>query len=388
MKKAVMFGGGNIGRGFIGAVLSEAGYHITFADVNMELINKLNELGTYTVRIRDLECRDQVVSPVSGVNSTSEEVMKEIAGADLVTTAVGLMILPRIAGAVAGGIKARKEAGCKEPLNIIACENAIRASSQLKKAVYEKLDEETARYADEYIGFPDCAVDRIVPPMQIDPEHPLDVVVEDFYEWSAERCGFCGEIPNIPAMHIVEDLMAYLERKLFTLNTGHCITAYLGALKGYETIDQAIEDEKIYAIVRCAMIESGNGLIAKHGFKPEMHWEYMESIIKRYKNPYLKDVLVRVGREPNRKLSATDRLVAPTLNAHKYGFSVDNLIKGIAAGLRFNYEGDPQSQILQQKIRECGVLGAAKEITGITDEGILERIVKAYETIAEEVSFK
>ena len=385
MKKAVMFGGGNIGRGFIGAVLAEAGYKIAFADVNVHLLNKLNELGKYTVRIRDTECRDQLVEHVSGVNSTTDEVVKEIATADLVTTAVGLTILPRIAGTVANGIKARMDAGSKEYLNIIACENAIRATSQLKKAVYEKLDESTATYADEYVGFPDSAVDRIVPPVENDPENPLDVVVEEFYEWSVERCGFRGEIPNVPAMHIVEDLMAYLERKLFTLNTGHCITAYLGSLKGYETIDQAIADEKIYAIVRGAMTESGEGLIKKHGFEPDMHWSYMESIIKRYKNPYLKDALVRIGREPNRKLAPTDRLIAPLLNSYSYGISVDNLIKGIAAALHFDYEGDPQSQALQEKIRECGVIETTKEITGVTESALLTRIATAYETIAAEI---
>lgn len=386
MKKAVMFGGGNIGRGFIGAVLAQADYRVVFADVNMELINKLNELGTYTVHIVDTQCTQQVVSNVGGVNSTTDDVVKEIATADLVTTAVGLMILPRIAGAVANGIKARMESGCKEPLNIIACENAIRASSQLKKSVYEKMDAQTAAYADEFVGFPDCAVDRIVPPVKNDPDHPLDVTVENYYEWSVERSGFCGQIPNVPAMHIVDDLMAYLERKLFTLNTGHCITAYLGVMKGYETIDRAIADEKIYAIVRGAMTESGNGLIAKHGFKPEAHWEYLETSLKRYTNPYLQDVLVRVGREPNRKLSATDRLVGPMMNAYSRGFAVDNLIKGIAAGLRFSYEGDPQSLALQEKISTLGVKAAASEITGITDEALLERIVKAYDTIEAEIN--
>ena len=385
MKKAVMFGGGNIGRGFIGAVLNEAGYHITFADVNMDLINKLNELGKYTVKIVDVECREQIVDSVSGVNSTTQDVVDEIAGASLVTTAVGLMILPRIAGAVANGIKARKDAGCTEYLNIIACENAIRASSQLKKCVYERLDEATVAYADEYVGFPDCAVDRIVPPVENDPERPLDVTVENYYEWSVERSGFKGAIPEVPAMHIVDDLMAYLERKLFTLNTGHCITAYLGVMKGYETIDEAIADEKIYAIVKGAMTESGNGLIAKHGFKPEDHWAYVETSLNRYKNPYLRDVLVRVGREPYRKLSATDRLVGPMMNARSFGFAVDNLIKGIAAGLHFAYEGDAQSKEMQEMIREQGVYGTAKELTGIVDESLLADIVKAYETIREEI---
>ena len=385
MKKAVMFGGGNIGRGFIGAVLAEAGYHITFADVNMELISKLNELGTYTVHIVDVECKEQVVTDVSGVNSTTQDVVDEIAGADLVTTAVGLTILPRIAGAVAGGIAARKAAGCEEYLNIIACENAIRASSQLKKAVYERMDAETAAYADEYVGFPDCAVDRIVPPVKNDEDRPLDVAVENYYEWSVERSGFKGQIPNVPAMHVVDDLMAYLERKLFTLNTGHCITAYLGVMKGYETIDQAIADEKIFNIVKGAMVESGNGLITKHGFKAEDHWAYVETSLGRYRNPYLKDILVRVGREPYRKLSATDRLVGPMMNARRYGFTVDNLIKGIAAGLHYSYEGDPQSQEMQQKIAEKGVLETAKELTGIENEAVLVQIVKTYASIKEEI---
>ena len=286
---------------------------------------------------------------------------------------------------LANGIKARMDAGIKECLNIIACENAIRASSQLKNAVYERLDKDTASYADEYIGFPDSAVDRIVPPIENDPQNPLDVVVEEFYEWSVERSGFCGEIPNIPAMHIVENLMAYLERKLFTLNTGHCVTAYLGLLKGYETIDQAIADPKISGIVRGAMIESGEGLIKKHGFEPEKHWAYMESIYKRYKNPYLRDALVRIGREPNRKLAPTDRLVAPLLNSFSYGIAVDNLIKGIAAALHFNYENDLQSVILQEKIRDYGVINTAKEITGIADIELLSKIATAYETIVEEI---
>ena len=146
-------------------------------------------------------------------------------------------------------------------MNIIACENAIRGTSQLKKAVYENLSEEGKAFADEYVGFPDCAVDRIVPPVKS--ENFIDVVVEEYYEWDVERASFKGEIPEIKGMTLVDDLMAYIERKLFTLNTGHCITSYLGKLRGFPTIDAAIADEEIYDIVSKAMKESGDGLIKK-----------------------------------------------------------------------------------------------------------------------------
>ncbi len=376
MKKAVQFGAGNIGRGFIGALLSQAGYQVTFADVAEPVIDKINADKTYTVHVMDVQCEDQSITGIRGVNSTKPEAIQAIAEAELVTTAVGLVILPRIAPAIAAAIEKRRADGMKEPMNIIACENAIRATSQLKEAVYGALSEEGKAYADEYVGFPDCAVDRIVPPVKS--ENFIDVVVESYYEWDVERSGFQGEIPEIPGMSLVDDLMAYIERKLFTLNTGHCITAYLGKLRGLPTIDKAIADPDVFATVYAAMQESGAGLIKKHGFDAEKHAAYIDKIIGRFKNPYLQDDVTRVGREPLRKLSPTDRLIKPLTTAAGYGLPVGHLITGVGAALQYDNPEDKQSVELQAKIAEKGVRAAAAEVTGLANEGLLEAIVAEY----------
>lgn len=383
MKTAIQFGAGNIGRGFIGALLSQAGYHVMYADVNQAVIDKINADGTYTVHVMDVECTDIAITDISGINSTTPEMVDVLADADLVTTAVGLVILPRIAPTIAQGIAKRKAQGCTRAMNIIACENAIRASSQLKEAVYQSLNEEERAYADAYVGFPDCSVDRIVPPVKS--ENFIDVVVENYYEWNVEKASFKGEIPQIEGMNLAENLMAYIERKLFTLNTGHAITAYLGTLKGHKTIDEAIADEKIYEIVHAAMTESGDGLIRKHGFDTEAHYHYIDKIIGRFKNPYLKDDVTRVGREPLRKLSATDRLTKPMTTAYGYGLPVDHLILGMGAALHYDNPADAQSVELQKKLKERGLIDAIREVTGINDAELLGRIVNAYDTITSKI---
>ena len=297
----------------------------------------------------------------------------------MITTAVGLTILPRIAPTIAKGITIRQQEGSESYLNIIACENAIKASSQLKEHVYGQLDDATKAYADKYVGFPDCSVDRIVPPVRS--ENPVDVVVENYYEWNVEQASFKGEIPQIKGMNLADNLMAYIERKLFTLNTGHCITSYLGYLKKYNTIDESIADEKIYNIVKAAMTESGNGLIKKHGFDAEAHMKYIDKIIGRFKNPYLKDDVARVGREPLRKLSETDRLVKPLMTAVGYGLPVDHIITGIGAALHYDNKEDKQSVELQEKISKLGVRDAMAEISGISDKDLLDKIEKSYQDV-------
>lgn len=381
MKKAIQFGAGNIGRGFIGAVLSEAGYHVVFADVNEVVVNRINEDGKYTVEIMDTECSKVEITNISAVDSRSPELAKEIAQAQIVTTAVGLGILPRIAGALAAGIAERKAQGVTEFLNVIACENGLRASSQLKEHVYTHLDEAQKSYADEYVAFPDCSVDRIVPPIKS--ENPIDVVVEKFYEWNVERASIKGEAPQIAGMNLADNLIAYIERKLFTLNTGHAITAYLGKLKGHKTIADSISDESIYAIVKAAMQESGEGLVAKYGFDHDAHFAYIDKIIGRFRNPHLQDDVTRVGREPLRKLSPNDRLIKPTLTAIEHGFATPNLVLGIGAALHYDNAEDPQSVQLQQAIAENGVAKALEQFSGISaDDALAAQILEAYDTVA------
>lgn len=382
MKKAIQFGAGNIGRGFIGAVLSQAGYEVVFADVVPEVIERINNQKKYTVHITDVNSYDIEISNIKAVNSNGEDVVKEIVSAGIITTAVGLRILQFVAPAIAKGIVARRSAGVKEPLNIIACENGLRASSQLRDLVYGKLEGEDLEWAKKNVGFIDCSVDRIVPPVHCD--NPLDVAVEEFYEWNVETESFVGTAPKIAGMNLAHNLEAYIERKLFTLNTGHATTAYLGSLKGYETIGESIADPEIYAVVKAVMQQSGDGLIKKFGFDHDAHYAYIEKILHRFENPFLRDECTRVGREPLRKLSPNDRLILPMMTAKGFGLPYDKILFAVGAALHYNNPADPQSVEMLQSIASDGLDATIVKYTGIQHgDSLIEEIVKAYNKLAK-----
>lgn len=382
MKQAIMIGAGNIGRGFIGALLEKSGYHVTFADVAENLISAINERKGYTVHIQDRECGQWTVTNISGISSAGPELAEAIAGdCELITTAVGLRVLPIVAKPIAAGIQARKKAGSTRILNVVACENAIRGTSQLRDAVYASLSEEEQAYAKEYVGFADCAVDRIVPKASF--ENPLDVAVEQYTEWDVEKAGWKGERPEIQGLGWVDNLDAYLERKLFTLNSGHAICAYLGALKGYRTIVESIADPAISHLVRQAMYESGAGLIKKFDFDPAAHRAYIERIFARFQNPFLADETRRVAREPIRKLAPTDRLMKPLMTAYGYGLSVDHLIFGAAAALHFSCPEDEQSVELEKAIEADGAGKALEKYAGLKPEDALfTRVLDVYRALS------
>ncbi|GIB56723.1 mannitol-1-phosphate 5-dehydrogenase [Vibrio cholerae] len=376
-KNAVHFGAGNIGRGFIGKLLADANIAVTFADVNEPLVDQLSHQQEYKVKVVGSECKMETVSHVTAVNSASEALIERIIKTDLVTTAVGPTVLDIIAKTIAKGLSARFAAGNTQPLNIIACENMVRGTTHLKQQVYQFLTTEEQQQADALVGFVDSAVDRIVPPLQAANDDPLEVTVESFSEWIVDEQQFKGEIPQIEGMEKTDNLMAFVERKLFTLNTGHCVTAYLGCLKGHRTIREAIEDPSIHAQVKQAMQESGEVLIRRYGFDRALHSAYIEKILSRFANPYLVDEVDRVGRQPLRKLGANDRLIKPLLGTIEYGLPNSMLLKGIAAALKYRNDSDPQAIELQQSIEKEGVRSTLARYTGLTADSIEAQQIEA-----------
>src|SRR5699024_3697519 len=107
--------------------------------------------------------------------------------------------------------------------------------------------------------FPDAAVDRIVPNQEN--ENILEVSVEPYYEWVVEDQHIKGEKPNVTGIHYVHDLKPYIERKLFTVNTGQDSCAYIGNYLYYTTIKEAMYDYKIQNNMKGALMESGEALV-------------------------------------------------------------------------------------------------------------------------------
>ena len=374
--KALHFGAGKIGRGFIGAVLAQAGYEVVFVDAQTQVVEKINHQRGYCVHLVGNQTVVQRVEGVSALVADDELVVENFATADLVTTAVSMGRLADVAPVVARGIERRCSAGVTAPINIICCENGIRATSVLRDLVYVQLSAEAQSYADEFVGFADCGVDRIVPMVTL--EQPLDVAVEPYFEWCIDRTAIKGSLPQLAVAHFVDNIDAYISRKLFTLNTAHCTTAFLGALKGYKYIHEAICDSYIRQIVSGVMRECGAALVRKFDMEPEEQQKYAETILQRFANQRLGDTVSRVSRDPKRKLSPGLYFSHPISMALQFGVDVDYLATAVAAALKCRNADDPQSLELGEMIAQKGVENTVREVCKIEDSGVLARIAARY----------
>lgn len=380
MKKAVHFGAGNIGRGFIGEILFENGFEITFVDVNERIIDALNERGSYEIEIAEEGERRIAIHHVKGINSakSQEEVVDALSQADLVTTAIGPHILPFIAEVIAKGIERRQAEGKQEPLDIIACENMIGGSAFLCQEVEKYLSPSTLSYAHQWIGFPNAAVDRIVPAQSH--EDPLFVRVEPFSEWVVETVRMKNPALRLSRVHYEERLEPFIERKLFSVNTGHATTAYLGASYGAATILEALQNEKVKSQVEAVLAEIRQLLISKWQFDEEALKEYHKVILGRFENPYIVDDIARVARTPIRKLGYDERFIRPIRELKERGLSYQALLDTLVHVFHYKDESDEQSVQLQEWLKNRDLRQVVTEVTGLKQEDLIQQITAILST--------
>lgn len=382
--RSVHFGAGNIGRGFIGQLLHESSYDISFVDVQAGIVDALKTRGRYEVVMADEGERRVSVDRVTAFHSVDEadEVVRQLVVADLVTTAVGPPVLPILAPALAKGLVQRVRSG-GAPVNVIACENMIGGSEALRSSVMEHVSDKDAAAVAEVAGFPNAAVDRIVPEQTTE---GIDVLVEPFFEWVVDASQVNGERPAVEGITYVESLAPYIDRKLLTVNTGHAAVAYLGYVRGRETISDALEDEAVLEEASSALEETGLLLVEEHGFDSDEHREYIKKVLDRFRNPRITDAVTRVTRTPIRKLGRNERLISPALRLLDRGHVPVHLATVIGTVLRYDDSGDEQALELQETIRSVGERSALARYAGIEeDHPLVDLTVERLEQSGEHV---
>jgi len=386
MKQAIIFGAGNIGRGFMGQLFSESGCEVTFVDVDRPLLDTLNERSRYTIRLVTNEQTEEVtVGPVRALHSGDLDAVAEaVSRAEIGATAVGAGILKHIAPAVAAGIARRADFGMEAPFNLILCENLHGAAAIFRELVLAALPPEHHTYLAAHIGFVDTVIARMVPPLtpELRAQDPSLILVEPYKELPVDRDGFVGEPPPIVGMIPYAPFAFFTDRKLYIHNAGHAVLGYLGYLAGYEYGYESLADDEIYLQARGAMEESALALTREYRPAPGALMANIEDLLHRFGNRALGDTILRLGRDPVRKLARSDRLVGAALNALAQGVTPVHLVTGIAAGLRFAHPDDPLAQQVQVQVKEQGIERVLAEVCGLAaDEPLTGMVIERYRAI-------
>ena len=370
--KAVMYGAGNIGRGFIGQVFARSGCELTFIDVVEPVVNALNRDRRYPVRIlSEAGCQDQWVEGVGAIDGRdTEAAARAIAEADIAATAVGVRALPLIAPVIAAGLSRRFAAIGNQsikPLNIIICENLIDADAVLERLIKEHLSEDDRKMFDKNTGLVRASIGRMVPVQTAEMQdgNPLRVCVEPYDTLPVEKAAFRGEIPSLTGMYPADNFDFYIKRKLFIHNLGHTICAYLGLIRGDTFIYETAGHGGILYIAQNAMLESALALSSQYGESfTDLH-SHIRDLLKRFSNKALGDTCARVGLDTARKLGNKDRFIGALQCCAETGVAPVFIAAGTAAALFFYLK---ETNASQNREAALAVLKEVSALAGASPE--------------------
>ena len=383
MKKFIMYGAGNIGRGFIGQVFSQGGYEVGFIDVNQDFINAFNTNKEYPVDIVSNDgTEEQIVKNVYGIDGRDVElVSNEIMSADMMATAIGVNILKFIAKPLALGLK-KRFLNNRPKFDIIICENLIGADEYLKGLIKAEIPE-FADKVDSDIGFVEASIGRMVPVMTDEKRkgNVLRVCVEPYNVLPVDKNAFKGEIPEIKNLYPYSPFSLFIERKLFMHNMSHALCAYLGNLKGYEFLYQAVEDKEIRLIAKKALTDIAVAMSKEHGADIVSLIAHGDNLIYRFANIALADTVNRVGKDTIRKLSSNDRIIGALKLCEKYGVDCSAFAIGVASAMKFAPSDDERSIELSNFASENGASKTLEKYSEYAGKNV-ELIEKLYAMIS------
>lgn len=368
----VGFGFGAIQAGLFALEASRSGRfsRIAIAEVRPDVVNAIRDSrGTYCVNVAFAHgVEAQVASGIEMFNLSLAEDRRELIEAirdatDIATAVPAVEFYFRdeasdIVSVLGAGLRAKVDAGGPRAI-IYTAENNNRAAEILA----ELLDKNIGASWRSVAGCLNTVIGKmsgiITDPQQVSEcglatltkNLPCVYLVEAFNRILVERPPWDDFEPGITAFVEKSNLLPFEEAKLFGHNAIHSLLGFLLQRRNCKLISEAADHPDILALARRAFIdESGRALVRKHNGCDELFTDagfeaYAEDLLQRMLNPFLRDAVSRVTRDPRRKLGWDDRFAGAIRLAMQQEIHPDALATGMAAAVEAVAEAEKLSPI-------------------------------------------
>ncbi|MCK5013471.1 MAG: hypothetical protein KAS66_06600 [Candidatus Omnitrophica bacterium] len=336
--KILIYGAGAIGRGFLGPLFQRYDVELSFVDVDSWIIGEMKKRDQYKAAITGEAGYEIVDVPIKEAFLLGEE--RNIDKYDTVFCCVG----PNNCYDLAEKFKEAK--------TVISCENDASTAIKLR---------ELSGNPRIFFGIPDVITSNTASADIIKKDPLITVTEKGILVLEKGNCSFPDEILQVDS----EELNMHWMCKLFIHNTPHAIVAYLGWLKGYTYIHEAMADPDIEEVVVGSINEMTEGVIAAKYVTEEFASMYREKELRRFRNRFLYDTISRVAREPLRKMGKDNRIILGLRIALFGGMIPKYTSIGAKAALVYDDSNDKEAVFLQNLRESLEDVEVLKRYSGI-----------------------
>jgi fructuronate reductase len=247
-------------------------------------------------------------------------------------------------GYIVEGLRRRHQAGLP-PYAVVACDNLADNGWRLKAAVVafaKSIDPVLAAWIEAEGRFPRTMVDSITPATDDALRARVETATGLTDAWPIQREAFTQWVvedvlgdgaPDLASVGVTltDDVRGFERAKLRLLNGVHSTIAYVGLLKGHETVFEAISDPELAKIAEDLMVQDIiPTLTAPRGLDLA---GYAQAILGRFRNPEIRHLLSQIAWDGSQKLPF--RILGTVADALAAGRPVDRLALPLAAWMHF-----------------------------------------------------
>ncbi len=220
-------------------------------------------------------------------------------------------VVRSVPGRLVAGLAARRTADAG-PLTVVPCDNLPDNGGAVGRVVREfahAVDPGLAEWIDAHVGFVTTMVDRITPTTttadvrlvqdRTGYADAVPVVTEPFSEWVLADDFVAGR-PHWEAAGatFTTDVATFEQRKLWLLNGGHSLLAYVGSARGHRTVADAVDDHTCRALLEQWWDEAAGYLrLADSDIRG-----YRGALLERFANRRMRHRLEQIAADGSAKL--------------------------------------------------------------------------------------